>query len=52
MVSESVSNDYPRVARFREAWSDWISPYEGFRIEVDEVLMLGTGSCSRSGRSP
>jgi ketosteroid isomerase-like protein len=40
MVSESVSNDYPGVAGFREAWSDWISPYEGFRIEVDEVLML------------
>jgi ketosteroid isomerase-like protein len=40
MVSESVSNDYPGAAGFREAWSDWISPYEGFRIEVDEVLML------------
>jgi ketosteroid isomerase-like protein len=40
MVSESVSNDYSGVDGFREAWSDWISPYEGFRIEVDEVLKL------------
>lgn len=40
MVSEAVSNDYPGVDGFREAWSDWLSPYEGFRIEVDEVLKL------------
>jgi ketosteroid isomerase-like protein len=40
MVSEAVSNEYPGVDGFREAWTDWLSPYEGFRIEVDEVLKL------------
>jgi hypothetical protein len=40
MVSEAVSNGYPGVDGFREAWSDWISPYDGFRIEVEEALML------------
>jgi ketosteroid isomerase-like protein len=40
MVSEAVSNDYAGVDGFKEAWSDWLSPYEGFRIEVDEVLKL------------
>jgi ketosteroid isomerase-like protein len=40
MVSESASQDYAGVDGFREAWSDWISPYEGFRVAVDEVLML------------
>jgi ketosteroid isomerase-like protein len=41
MVSESVTQDYPGVEGFREAWSDWISPYESFRIELDEVTRLG-----------
>jgi ketosteroid isomerase-like protein len=40
MVSESVTQDYAGVDGFREAWGDWISPYDGFRIEVDEVLRL------------
>jgi ketosteroid isomerase-like protein len=40
MVSKSVTNDYPGVDRFRKAWSDWISPYDGFRIEVEDVLRL------------
>ena len=40
MVSKSVTNDYPGVDGFREAWSDWISPYDGFRIEVEDVLRL------------
>jgi hypothetical protein len=40
MVSEAGSNDYPGVNGFGEAWSDWISPYDGFRIEVEEALML------------
>jgi len=40
MVSESLSLDYAGVEGFREAWSDWLTPYEGFRIEVDEVLTL------------
>jgi ketosteroid isomerase-like protein len=26
---------------FREAWEDWTSPFESFRIEVEEVLDAG-----------
>jgi ketosteroid isomerase-like protein len=38
MVSEAVTNEYPGVGGFAEAWSDWMSPYESFRIELDEVI--------------
>jgi hypothetical protein len=40
MVSESVTQDYPGVDGFREAWSDWISPYDGFRVALDDVQLL------------
>jgi ketosteroid isomerase-like protein len=40
MASEAVTQDYPGVDGFREAWSDWLSPYESFRVEFDEVLVL------------
>jgi ketosteroid isomerase-like protein len=40
MVSESVTQDYPGAEGFREAWSDWMSPYESYRIELDEVTRL------------
>ncbi len=40
MTSESVTQDYPGVEGFEEAWTDWLSPYEGFRIELDEVIQL------------
>jgi hypothetical protein len=40
MVSESQSLDYPGVQGFREAWSDWISPYASFRVKFDEVIPL------------
>ena len=40
MVSESITQDYPGADGFREAWTDWLTPYEGFRIEVDEVVPL------------
>jgi hypothetical protein len=40
MVSESVSQDYAGVDGFREAWSDWMSPYESFRVVFDEVIPL------------
>ena len=30
--------EYPGVEGFREALSDWITPYERFRLEVDEVV--------------
>jgi SnoaL-like protein len=38
MVSEAVTNDYAGPEGFSEAWTDWLSPYESFRIEVDEVI--------------
>lgn len=37
MVSESVTQEYAGVDGFEEAWSDWTSPYESFRIEFDDV---------------
>jgi hypothetical protein len=40
MASESVSQDYPGVNGFSEAWRDWVSPYESMRIEFDEVIRL------------
>ena len=38
MASESVTQDYSGPEGFEAAWSDWMSPYEGFRIEFDEVV--------------
>jgi ketosteroid isomerase-like protein len=41
MISESgVPAEYRGVEGFREALSDWISPYERFRLEIDEVITL------------
>jgi ketosteroid isomerase-like protein len=40
MISKSVTLDYAGAEGFREAWEDWISPYESFRIELDEVIRL------------
>jgi ketosteroid isomerase-like protein len=40
MVSEAASLDYPGAEGFREAWTDWLTPYESFRIELDEVIQL------------
>jgi len=41
MASESVTQEYSGPEGFEEAWSDWMSPYEGFRIEFDEVFQEG-----------
>lgn len=41
MVSESATQDYEGVAGFEEAWKDWLTPYESFRIELEEVVPLG-----------
>ena len=30
--------EYPGVGGFREALNDWITPYERFRLEIDEVV--------------
>jgi ketosteroid isomerase-like protein len=39
MVSESAgAQEFSGVEGFKEALSDWISPYESFRLEVDDVL--------------
>jgi hypothetical protein len=41
MSSESgVPLEYSGVEGFREALSDWISPYERFRLEIDEAIPL------------
>jgi hypothetical protein len=40
MVSESITQDYAGPEGFREAWEDWITPYESFRVELDEVIRL------------
>ncbi len=39
MVSkEGIEREYPGVGGFREALGDWITPYERFRLEIDEVV--------------
>lgn len=40
MLSESVTQSYEGVEGFKEAWSDWLSPYAGYRIELDDVIQL------------
>jgi len=41
MSSESgMPLEYRGVEGFREALSDWISPYERFRLEIDEAIPL------------
>jgi hypothetical protein len=41
MASESATQSYDGIDGFKEAWSDWLSPYAGFRIEFDEVIQHG-----------
>jgi ketosteroid isomerase-like protein len=40
MASESVTQEYPGPEEFEGAWNDWMSPYEGFRVEFEEVFQL------------
>ncbi len=41
MTSESgVAQEYRGVEGFRKALSDWISPYESFRLVIDEAIPL------------
>ena len=40
MASEAVTQDYAGPDGFREAWSDWLTPYERFRVVFDEVIEL------------
>ncbi len=39
MHSDSAVQEHEGVAGFREALTDWMSPYERFRIAIDEVLV-------------
>jgi ketosteroid isomerase-like protein len=39
MVSkEGIEREYPGVSGFRDALGDWITPYERFRLQIDEVV--------------
>ena len=40
MASESVTQEYSGPEGFEEAWTDWLTPYESFRIKFDEVIQL------------
>jgi ketosteroid isomerase-like protein len=40
MVSESAgSQEFHGIEGFKEALNDWISPYESFRLEIEEVII-------------
>jgi|SRR5262245_34890 len=39
MHSESAVQEYEGVAGFREALMDWITPYDRFRLAIDEVIV-------------
>lgn len=39
MVSQDgIPNEYEGIDGFRQALGDWITPYESFRLEIDEVI--------------
>jgi hypothetical protein len=40
MHSESAAQEYEGIAGFREALTDWITPYERFRLAIDEVIAV------------
>jgi ketosteroid isomerase-like protein len=39
MHSQAAVQEYEGIAGFREALTDWMSPYERFRLAFDEVLV-------------
>lgn len=40
MVSESAgSREFHGIEGFKEALNDWISPYESFRLEIEEAIV-------------
>jgi len=41
MHSDSAVLEYRGVSGFREALDDWMSPYERFRLSIDEVVVAG-----------
>jgi ketosteroid isomerase-like protein len=38
MTSESDTREFHGIDGFKEALSDWISPYEKFRLEIEDVI--------------
>ena len=38
MASESAAQDYSGPGGIQGGLSDWMSPYEGFRLEFDDVF--------------
>jgi ketosteroid isomerase-like protein len=42
MVSESAgSQEFRGIEGFKEALNDWISPYESFRLKIEEAIVSG-----------
>jgi ketosteroid isomerase-like protein len=39
MTSESATQEHPGLEGYREALTEWISPYEEFRLEIEEVVL-------------
>jgi SnoaL-like domain len=39
MTSESATREHRGLDGYREALTDWISPYEAFRFEIEEVIV-------------
>ena len=39
MTSESADTEWLGVEGFREALTDWISPYETFRLEIEDAIL-------------
>jgi ketosteroid isomerase-like protein len=35
------AGDYAGLGGLRESWADWLSPWDGYRVEVDEVIDAG-----------
>jgi ketosteroid isomerase-like protein len=36
---DGIGNEHPGVDGFRQALGDWITPYERFSLEIDEVVV-------------
>ena len=39
MTSESADTEWLGVEGFRDALTDWISPYETFRLEIEDAIL-------------
>ena len=52
MTSESATQEFPGMEGYREALSEWISPYEAFRLEIEEVIVKDEKLVFLARRSP